>query len=95
MSVLIDRFDRDESPIPNRARARYRSPGFHQKNPWLPSLTSVLPQRPAFDQQRSKLDNEDDDENEHDSERPRNARAYRSDAQIPAMVYLHWHRLLG
>ena len=36
-------------------------------HPSLPSFTSVLPERPAFDQQRSKLDNEHDDENENDS----------------------------
>jgi hypothetical protein len=62
--------------FPNRARARYRSPGSHQKKPWLPSFTSVLPQRPALDQQRSKLDHE----HEHDSGRQRDARAYLSDA---------------
>jgi hypothetical protein len=52
----------------SRARARYRFPGFQQKRrPSLPSFTSVLQQRFAFDQQRSELDNEHDDENEHDS----------------------------
>ena len=50
-----------------RARARYRFPGCQQMHPSLPSFTSVLPERPAFDQQRSKLDNEHDDENENDS----------------------------
>jgi hypothetical protein len=47
-----------------RARARYRFPGCQQMHPSLPSFTSVLPERPAFDQQRSKLDNEHDDEND-------------------------------
>jgi hypothetical protein len=40
--------------------------------PWMSAkvpvaiFTSVLPPRPAFDQQCSELDNEDDDENEND-----------------------------
>jgi hypothetical protein len=35
-------------------------PGHHQKQPRLSSFTSIVPQRPDLDQQRSKLDNEHD-----------------------------------
>jgi hypothetical protein len=42
------------------------SPGFYQKNQRPLSFTSFLPPRPALDQERPKLENEHDDENEHD-----------------------------
>jgi hypothetical protein len=78
LTRLINRFDRDEPPMRKglafpafiraryRARARYRFAGFQQKSS-AAAFVHVLPQRPAFDQQQSKLDNEHDDENEHDS----------------------------
>ena len=76
LTRLINRFDRDEPPmrkglafpafIRARYRARYRFVGFQKKSS-AAAFVHVLPQRPAFDQQQSKLDNEHDDENEHDS----------------------------
>ena len=63
LTGLINRFDRDERPIRKDDLSQSCScplslPRISQKNPWLPLFASVLPQRPASNQQRSKLDNE-------------------------------------
>jgi hypothetical protein len=59
-------------------------------HPSLPSFTSVLPERPAFDQQRSKLDNEHDDENENDS----GTVAMDEIDRITIVIYIHIRNML-
>ena len=58
----------DNHGLPLFSRARYRFPGFQQKASVAATFTPVIQQLSAFDQQRSELDNEHDDENEHDSD---------------------------